>query len=455
MRRPWSLVRRLTGGVVAVALVAFATQAVVMALWIRPVAGDVASAAAEQAQQVRAALAALPAPARAALAERLSVGQVKVVRAEPIVPAPMDSLLPRPVPPEFSARAAELALAGIQLRVLPTAPERGRGLLLIARLPIADGDTWWLERHVQGPAGAVSSTLMLWLAMLALATAGALFVSVRFIARPLARLAAQLSDTPAVLRPLSAGPDPSAELQSLVAAFNRLVSQVTQAGADRQALLAGVSHDLRTPLARLRLRVETQCEPALAAAFEQDLQALQRIVDQFLAYVQGDAALVAVGRPAALDATVRAAAERQAALGQPATLQIDEVPWPLPELAVQRIVANLIDNAHAHGQAPVALSLVRTAGGAELRVHDAGPGLDEAEFERARQPFVRLSNARAELGHCGLGLAIVSQLARQLGAQLSAGRPEGGGFEVAVAIPSSPRHGTGSAGPSAGGPLGG
>ena len=435
-RKPWSLVRRLTGGVVAVALLAFVMQVVVMGFWIRPVASDVATTASEQAQQVRAALAAVPPAARAALAARLSVGQAVVSATEP--PPSALSAPPNPrLPPELESHVRELALRGIAVRVQPVEP---KGFRLVFRLPV-DSEVWWLQRTAQGPAAAMSNTLWVWLAMLSLATAGALFVSVRFIARPLARLAAQLQHQPAVLRPLSAGPNPSAELQALVAAFNGLVQQVTQAAQNRQQLLAGVSHDLRTPLARLRLRVETQCEPPVAEPLTADLHALERIVDQFLAYVQNDAATVPLGEPAPLDASVREAVVRQAALGQPAVVELDNVERPaagypaLPDLAIHRLLTNLIDNAYAHGAGPVRVTLARIVGGAELRVHDSGPGMSAEEFERARQPFVRLGPARAELGHCGLGLAIVSQLVRQLGAQLHARRPPGGGFEVVVTLP--------------------
>ena len=185
----------------------------------------------------------------------------------------------------------------------------------------------------------------------------------------------------------------------------------------------------------------------MAEPLTADLHALERIVDQFLAYVQNDAAAVPLGEPAPLDATVREAVVRQAALGQPAVVELDNVArteardadfpdFPdFPDLAIHRLLTNLIDNAYAHGAGPVRVTLARIVGGAELRVHDSGPGMSAEEFERARQPFVRLGPARAELGHCGLGLAIVSQLVRQLGAQLHARRPPGGGFEVVVTLP--------------------
>ena len=80
------------------------------------------------------------------------------------------------------------------------------------------------------------------------------------------------------------------------------------------------------------------------------------------------------------------------------------------------------------------VELRATAGGAELRVWDGGPGMDAADFEHAQQPFVRLTRARSELGHCGLGLAIVAQMARQLGAQLRCERGADGRFAVVMVL---------------------
>ena len=187
-------------------------------------------------------------------------------------------------------------------------------------------------------------------------------------------------------------------------------------------------------LARLRLRAETQCEPALADALTADLLALERIVNQFLAYVQGDTG-AALGEPVPLIDSVRTVLHRYVDIQPPLVLALDEVEQPAPDLAVQRLLANLIDNALAYGGAPVGVALRATAEGAELRVSDAGPGMSGPEFERAQQPFVRLTRTRSELGHCGLGLAIVAQVARQLGGRLHAQRDVDGRFGIVFTLP--------------------
>jgi len=425
----WSLVRRLTGGVALVALLSFVAQAVVLGLWLRPVLDDTAAAAAEQALQVRQALAAVPPAQRPALAARLSSPRYHVA-AEP--PAPETSGLQPPPPPD-GALGTALESAGIESFVFEVGT---RETLLAWRLPL-DGDAWWFTRHLASPASALGSTLAVWLALLAVATLGSLLLSVRLIARPIGELAAELAAQHGALQPLPVRADASAELQALVAAFNELAHQAGTAARARQELLAGVSHDLRTPLARLRLRAETQCEPPLAEALTADLLSLERIVNQFLAYVQGDSGAL-LGPPVPLHDSVRDTVQRYVAAGQPLASRLEPVPLQVPQLAVQRLLGNLIDNALAYGVAPVEVALQATGGGAELRVSDAGPGMSPADFDRAQQPFVRLTHTRSELGHCGLGLAIVAQVARQLGGQLAARVDERGRYGIAVTLPAAP-----------------
>jgi two-component system, OmpR family, osmolarity sensor histidine kinase EnvZ len=392
--RSWSLVGRLTGGVVLIALLSFAAQAVVLALWLKPVAAETLDAAAEQAEQIGIALQAMPATERAALAQRLSTEQTRVLGDEPV---------------------------------------GEEGGAIVFRLSV-DGQEWWVQRTLQLPPAALTGTLTVWLVLLAVVTLSALGVSVRLIARPLGEMARALAAQQGTLRPLPLRGDASAELQALIEAFNQLAHQTVAAAQARQQLLAGVSHDLRTPLARLRLRAETQCEPALADALTADLLALERIVNQFLAYVQGDTG-AALGEPAPLVDSVRRVLHRYADQQPPLQLQLDEVEQLAPDLAVQRLLANLVDNALAYGAVPVGVVLRATPQGAELCVSDGGRGMSDEEFQRAQQPFVRLTRTRSELGHCGLGLAIVAQVARQLGGQLGVRREADGRFVIVFSLP--------------------
>jgi two-component system, OmpR family, osmolarity sensor histidine kinase EnvZ len=428
---PRSLVQRFSVLVLVVGLVSLLTQALVLRLWIEPLFEEHAQALASQVRIIHSALRHAAASDRLALAQALSRGPVTLARLPPEgmgrtqrAAAPDSDDAPAapgedegPAAGRGPATAFANRLAGVLGAVKLHDVYLGH---LVFELPI-DEDIWWLTLRAPVPPQVLADTVLLWLALLAVVTLIATVLGLRWIARPVRRLATELTDQRGSLRPLVADPSASTEIQALVTAFNELVHANAMATSLRQQLLAGVSHDLRTPLTRLRLRIETQCEPPLSDALEGDLLALQHIVDQFLAYVQGDTGL-RLGAEQPVAAVVADIAECHAAQGLAVRAEVqlaadDDGPrWP--ELAARRLIENLVGNALAHGRAPVTIRLEAQGDDWLLSVQDEGPGIAEAEFERARQPFVRLNDTRSELGHCGLGLAIVDQLAQQLGAVL-------------------------------------
>jgi two-component system, OmpR family, osmolarity sensor histidine kinase EnvZ len=450
--RPWSIVRRLTGGVALIALLSFVVQALVLAVWMRPVIDRVAATAASQALTVQAALLATAPELRDALAERLSQGEVQVTRLPPPAQGPgaQRAFLPRP--PPLDETLGGLLPAGIKA----TAVHQGEQVVIRFQFDVQQ-QAWWLSRSIEPPNNEVQRTLAIWLLVLTALTLSALLLLVRWVARPLADVAVQIAQRHDELRPLQQLPHASVEVVALVHAFNQLVAQVQAAASARQQLLAGVSHDLRTPLARLRLRVETQLEPLATAGADNpasvaqlvrdmnaDLSALEHIVAQFLSYVQGEApgtGLQPAAPHQALGDVLCASLVPYLAIGH--NIQVDMADsasadvavHPVPALPVQRLLSNLIDNALAYGRPPVAVGLRREPGAVVLSVSDQGPGLSDEEFTRALQPFVRLTQTRAELGHCGLGLAIVAQMARQLGGRLCAGREPSGRFVISLVLP--------------------
>jgi two-component system osmolarity sensor histidine kinase EnvZ len=251
-------------------------------------------------------------------------------------------------------------------------------------------------------------------------------------------LAQRLSAQGQALQPLTLPPRAGAEITTLVGSFNQLVAAVQSADRTKQQMLAGVSHDLRTPLARLRLRIETECDGQLADELTSDLRAVERIVSQFLAYVQGDSR-PGLGEPDSLRALITQAVERYRSQGQFVYATMGTGDAELPDLAVQRLLNNLIDNALSHGLAPVIVELIWHGDSppalASLTVWDCGRGLDAAGFEQAQQPFMRLGERDVGLGHCGLGLAIVAQIAQQLSATLQRRVDAKGRFGVALTWP--------------------
>lgn len=300
-------------------------------------------------------------------------------------------------------------------------------------------DEFWLmmprERVERG--GAV--TLAAWGALiLVLALAGAWLIA-RQVARPLRALeqAARTIGQGEVPRPVpETGAD---EVVTVARAFNQMSADLAANERERALVLAGISHDLRTPLARLRLAMELAkgADPGLVQEAVKDIEAMDGIVEQFLAYVRSDGG--EVPRPDAdLNAIVEAAAQRLSREGRAVKCRLGELPpLALRPGAVSRLAMNLIENALRHGAPPVEVETALESGHAVLRVLDRGPGIPAAERERALQPFARLDSARSKPG-TGLGLAIVDRIARAHGTAVELRERPGGGLEVRVVFPVSP-----------------
>lgn len=451
-----TLVGRLTAGVALVGALAFLTQALVLHFWLSPLFDELGNETAAHATTIATALAAAAPADRSALARRLSDERVQVGITPPWGPAlnldehgPGSSDDghrsgpdgPQPAVSSLMGSPGNAPLEGLQRElqrrlgsdaVVRHGPGPAGMRTLLVGLSV-DGQRWWISFSNQLPRPALFETLLAWLGVLSALVFVALLLSARYVARPIQRLADEIASQRAPLKPIAEHGRGSDELRSLAASFNSLVRVVEAGRQTRQNLLAGLSHDLRTPLARLRLRAETQCEPAVGDALIADLGSLERIVDQFLAYVQLERA-EGVGRDAPLARTVEDVVRRHVEHGEPVEAQIAPLDWLMPDLAVQRLVGNLVDNALAYGRAPVRVELVEHEGGALLRVLDHGHGMSATEFELAQQPFVRLSPARSGEGHCGLGLAIVAEIVRQWGGELRLA-PSGATTGIEATIP--------------------
>jgi len=210
---------------------------------------------------------------------------------------------------------------------------------------------------------------------------------------------------------------------------------------DRALLLAGVSHDLRTPLARLRLGIEmTAPDDGMREGLVADIEEMDRIIGQFL-----DFARSADGggkETTDLNAVVAAATERYLNAGSKVTFTAGNVP-PLvvSPTAISRVVANLIDNALAYGAPPVEVTTSVADRMACIEVADHGPGIVEGDIERLKQPFTRSTPSRSRAdgaAGAGLGLAIVDRIARTHGGTFDLVPRNGGGLIARVRLPLRP-----------------
>lgn len=229
------------------------------------------------------------------------------------------------------------------------------------------------------------------------------------------------------------------ELRQLTRGFNTMVSNISQTDKDRNVMLAGVAHDLRTPLARLRLRAEMLDDAKIRDGVVRDVDSMTHIVDQFLAFAHdGTDRSEAVEVDAQCDRIARSY-RAVAPTAQTVNTALSAGPgFRLPAATLERVLSNLLDNAHSYGAPPVLIETARTPQGFTLTVSDHGPGISPQDLLKASRPFVRLDPARGGNGHSGLGLAIVERLTRQLGGECRIGNRPDGGLQVELAFPAQP-----------------
>jgi len=271
--------------------------------------------------------------------------------------------------------------------------------------------------------------------VLALAVIGAFLVVARINQplRELTRAAEQLGRGATPSRVTEAGP---AEIRTLAHAFNQMAADIQRQDEERALLLAGVSHDLRTPLSRIRLALEMLDDHGVAdlkAGVVQDIEDIDGAISQFLDFARPiDAEQLA--SDADLNALARAVVERYTRNGKDVRLETANLPsLPLRRQAMQRLLANLIDNALRHGDGTVDVKTGRNGLITYIEVLDRGPGIPQADTARMLQPFTRMNSARSTSG-TGLGLAIVDRIARLHGGAVRLLPRDGGGLRARVEI---------------------
>ena len=227
------------------------------------------------------------------------------------------------------------------------------------------------------------------------------------------------------------------ELREVSSTFNKMATALAELDAERTLILAGVSHDIRTPLARLRLAVEMlpdeSCD-SLKNGMIEDIADMDNIIHQFLDFVRG-----VEGEPTQLidiNSLLQGLHDRQSRAGRDLVVQMAATyAIPIRPLAMQRLLDNLVGNAYAygHGQVRVASQILNDA--IVISVFDNGPGIPETHLEKLLRPFERLDTARSNAGGSGLGLAIAERIAKLHHGKLELiNRPEGG-LEARLTLP--------------------
>lgn len=278
--------------------------------------------------------------------------------------------------------------------------------------------------------------------LLALIGAG---VSVRFVNRPLAQLAK-------VAQQLARGETPSPlpekgplEIREMNTAFNRMARDLQQTDADREIMLAGISHDLRTPLARMRLEIEmSSVTDEARQAIDEDLGQIDHSIGQLMEYARPAGVLPEQGID--ISRVLRDIFERERShtesLGGALTASIDPGLYAkITELDLKRVVGNLIENARRYGRSPsdnrvyIQLSAREEGTSLAIEVADKGTGIAESDVQRLLRPFSRGESARTGVSGAGLGLAIVERLLGQVGGKLRLITRPPGGLVARIEIP--------------------
>ena len=297
-------------------------------------------------------------------------------------------------------------------------------------------EKYWLafERHEIRLTGSVE-----WLswgaAALLLSVIGAA-IGVSYINRPLARLARSAHIVSKGASPPTLPETGARELRTLNSSFNRMARELHQANADRALMLAGISHDLRTPLTRMRLEIElSHISEAGRQAIDQDLAQINHSLAQLMDYARP--ASLEPPRAINISQLVAEVIERERCLTKHAggSLSASIAPELYAQVSatdLRRILTNLIENARRYGLSHTGvpeLEVTVEGNGHSLKitVSDRGPGIPAHDLERVRKPFWRGNSARTGASGTGLGLAIVDRLLQHMNGNLTlSARPEGG-----------------------------
>ena len=230
-------------------------------------------------------------------------------------------------------------------------------------------------------------------------------------------------------------PHGAREVRAAAVAFLAMRERIQRHIDQRTALLASVSHDLRTPLTRLRLELALAPSFKRAGAMRGDLDEMEHMIDEYLAFARGESGEAAQSVSVAEILEMAGADARRAGAEVEVRVPADLIANLRP-LGFKRALTNLAGNAAAHGEHVRLTGRALASGGLEISVDDDGPGIPEEMHEEAFRPFSRLDDSRNQ-NHkgVGLGLAIARDVARGHGGDISLERSELGGLRAVIRLP--------------------
>ncbi len=294
----------------------------------------------------------------------------------------------------------------------------------------------WIREPLRFYAEYDAALIIAWLLGIPLLTSLAILILVRQLNRPLALLQTSarrymlLGEAPKLK--VDSGP---VEIRQVNSAFNQMIGSLEQAANDRTIMLAGISHDLRTPLTRMRLAAELMPDEELREGMVYDIDDMDQILAQFISYMRDGSDEVA--QPADINQILQELVvqyKNTNILYQPQLLPLISI----RPLSIKRMIGNIVNNALRYGREPIFLTATLIPSQLILTVRDCGDGIQLADLNSLTEPFVRGDTARTTQGS-GLGLAIVKRIAGLHGGTVSVRNHDQGGLEVSVVLPIKPR----------------
>ena len=306
---------------------------------------------------------------------------------------------------------------------------------------LIDRDHYWLQADPTRLGPMATSTLVIWVGIAFIATILGSVAIARAINKPLADLSfaasriregefdSRLDETTL-----------TSEIRQVNMGFNRMARELAKLEEDRAVMLAGISHDLRTPLARLRLEAEMSVQDEEAKAnMAMDIDQLDAIIDKFMDYARpGEVRLQPVHLSTVVDREI-------ASFRDPSNIQIhSRVAIDTLVLAddteLGRVLQNLFENARRYGRsadtgvANVEVSFAREGPWVSLSIRDHGPGVDQKKLPQLTTPFFRGDAARTAATGAGLGLAIVEKALQRMGGTLELANAAQGGLVARIRL---------------------
>ncbi len=261
------------------------------------------------------------------------------------------------------------------------------------------------------------------------------WVAARWLSNPIKRMARAADELGKNLNspPIDETSGPS-EIRQASKVFNQMQTRLKQQMEERNCFLAAVSHDLRTPLTRLKLRAEKIERQELRSDVQSDINEMAGIIDTTLSYLRGGeqpeaTCLLDIG------ALVNSFAEDAKECGDVITVSGNARPIRLQPLAIRRCLNNLLENALRYGER-AAIVIGETDDEVVITIHDAGPGIPEDKLEAVFAPFFRLDASRSRYtGGIGLGLSIARDMARKQGGDITLKNAPEGGLVTTLVLP--------------------